>query len=439
MQTVSMGASTFVTRRSQTDDPMWQAEHMRAPYALREIEVTEPLVPIKLAPDEGGAHVLLRYHGRPVGRLWLDHAEHGSEIGPETLARLVAQSAAATIAARVIEDDLLSDISTSSTTPKVCIAICTRNRAELLRRSLAALVAMRDGRADQEPIVEILVVDNAPTDDRTRRTAFEFDEVRYAVEPVPGLDLARNRALSETDAPWIAYVDDDAVVDRFWLSCLAEGIRTAPEAGAFTGPILPLELETEAQLRFERAGGFGKGFDWERYGPERWGDRFYPTSAGRFGTGACMVLSTKAVRALGGFDEALDTGPPLPGGGDVDMFYRVVRSGYPLIYLPGLLVHHQHRRDMRGLRRQYHSWGLSVLALCRKNSVFDPPMRGRHRWLMAWWLRDTSRRLARALLGRGPHPPQLVLSEILGGFQGYFGEYRRSEARIAARKREHGL
>jgi GT2 family glycosyltransferase len=421
---------------------MWQADAIRAPYALVEIEVTEDLAPVLLAPEEGGAHVLLRQHGRPVGRIWLSRAEHGDRIEPAVLDPLIARAAAGSVAVRATADGLLArrkramPAPAPPPTPALTVAVCTRNRADLLRRCLAALVAMRETRADARAALDILVVDNAPSDDRTRATVADFADFRYVVEPVPGLDFARNRALAGTDRPWLAYVDDDAVVDRFWLERLAEGVAASPEAGGFTGPVLPLLLETEAQLRFEWDGGFGAGFLWERHGRDRWADAIYPTNAGRFGTGACMVFSSRALRAVGGFDEALDTGPPLPGGGDIDMFYRLIRSGHRLIHLPGLLVHHEHRRDMDGLRRQYHSWGQSLTTLMRKNGITDPAMRARHRVMLRWWLRHMLRRLLLASLGRGVLPPGHVLSELGGGLSGYFGEYQRSQARMAVRKRE---
>jgi GT2 family glycosyltransferase len=425
------------TARWRSIQLMWQSEKMRAPYAMHDIEVIEPLAPIVLAPLEGGAHVLVRHRGRPVGRVWLSRAEHGANISAETLAPLVAGAALGPVGTLVVRDALLGEAGPAPT-PLLTIAVCSRNRATLLRRCLAALVAMRDARLKRGPAVDILVVDNAPSNDHSRQAAADFPGVRYAMEPIPGLDFGRNHALANTDRPWLAYVDDDAVVDRLWLERLAEAIAASPATGCFCGPVLPLMLETEAQLRFERAGGFGKGFDWERYGPERWDDRVYPANAGRFGTGACMVFRTEALRNLGGFDEALDTGPPLPGGGDLDIFYRIVRAGYRLIYVPGLLVHHEHRRDMASLFRQYYSWGQSVMALLRKNEDADPGMRGRQRALLLYWTSAKLRALLRSLAGRGPHPPPLVLAEIGGGIAGYFGEYRRSQARIAARKREYG-
>ena len=125
------------------------------------------------------------------------------------------------------------------------------------------------------------------------------------------------------------------------------------------------------------------------------------------------------------------------GGGDLDAFYRIVRAGFRLIYLPGLIVHHEHRRDMPALRKQYYSWGLSVMALVRKSALTDPTIQARQRLFLNEWIRKKLRVLLRALAGRGPHPPSLVLAEIGGAITGYLGEYQRSQRRVAQRKREY--
>jgi GT2 family glycosyltransferase len=416
---------------------MWNNQKVRAPFAMRELEITEAIQPIHLAPNEGGVHLLLRYRGRPIERLWLTRSEDGPVIPAETLEALV-MGAAGHVGTLDMRDGLFGTDQQAEPVPDVTIAVCTRNRPDLLRRCLGGLTALVAASPDAQHRVEVLVVDNAPPDEGTRHAAEAFSGVRYAVEMVPGLNFARNRALAESTKQWLAFIDDDAVVDRFWLERLAEGVSVSPSAGGFTGPILPLMLETEAQLRFEREGGFGKGFDWHRFSPSRPGDPVYPHNAGRFGTGACMVFNTTILRSLGGFDEALDTGPPLPGGGDIDMFYRVVCSGRPLIYLPGLLVHHEHRRDMVGLRKQYYSWGTSVAAFLQKNRkglAGSSAARG-HRAFIRWWLRRHALRLSKSLLGRGFALPQLVLAEIGGGVIGYAGEYERSQKRIAARKKK---
>ena len=416
---------------------LWRPADLRAPWLLAEVDLSEPPAPLSLG-EAHGAYVLVRHRGRPAGRLMVGRSHAGSGIAAPEVARL-ADRAGGHLARAYAVHDALSAGRGPAPTPSLTIAVCTRDRAALLGRCLAALTALRDARAGLGEAVDLLVVDNAPPDASTRDAAARFDGVRYAVEPVPGLDFGRNRALRETTREYLGFVDDDAVPDPGWLDAVAEAARDAPEAGALTGPVLPLALDTEAQVRFEAAGGFGEGVDWQLYGRERWGDPYYPAGAGRLGTGANMVFRTGTLRGLGGFDEALDTGPPLPGGGDIDMFYRVVRSGARLRYGPAQAVRHEHRRDMAGLRRQYRSWGLSIGALARKNAGTDPQTRAAHRRMLAWMLvQRHGRMIAGAALGRAALPPSHPLSEIGGLIQGLAGEYGRSQARMAERRARHG-
>ena len=416
---------------------LWRPSDLRAPWRIVEVELTKPAAPLSLG-DAHGAYLLARHRGRPAGRLLVGRSRHGAEVAAVEVARLADLAGGRLGRAFAVHDALMAGRGPAPT-PSLTIAVCTRNRAALLGRCLGALTALRDGRASLGEPVDLLVVDNAPTDASTRETAARFQGVRYVVEPVPGLDLGRNRALGETARDYLGFVDDDAVVDPGWLDAVAEAARDAPAAGALTGPVLPLMLDTEAQIRFEVAGGFGEGVDWQLYGRERWGDAYYPAGAGRLGTGANMVFRTETLRRLGGFDEALDTGPPLPGGGDIDMFYRVVRSGASLLYSPAQAVRHEHRRGMAGLRRQYRSWGLSIGALARKNAAADPETRAAHLRMLRWMLvQRHGRMIAGAPLGRAPLPLSHPLSEIVGLVQGLAGEYGRSRARMAERRARHG-
>lgn len=415
---------------------IWTAADLRAPWTIVEQEMTKPLAPLNLGEAQG-AYLLLRHKGRPAGRLLIGRSAFGAEVPPARLEELVRNTGGAMATAYGIYDRLTAGLERPAL-PPLTIAICTRNRAVLLRRTLEALVQLRDSRIGDAVPFEIMVVDNAPPDASTRGVVAEFAGVRYAMEPIPGLDFGRNRALRETDRPYLGFIDDDAVPDHGWLDGFAESLRDQPDAGAFTGPVLPMILETEAQVRFEAAGGFGEGIDWRSYRSRRWNDPFYPANTGRLGTGTNMIFRTATLRDLDGFDEALDTGPPLPGGGDLDIFYRVVRSGVPLAYSPRQAVKHEHRQDMPGLRRQFRSWGLSMGALMRKNARHDPETRAAHRRVLSWLLvQHYGRMLAGYPLGRAALPPGFVLSEISGLVQGLFGEYDRSLARVAQRRKDH--
>jgi GT2 family glycosyltransferase len=261
--------------------------------------------------------------------------------------------------------------------------------------------------------------------------------VRYTCEPVPGLDIARNRALRESETEVIAYIDDDAAPDRWWCEALVAAWAEHPDASAITGLVLPLELDTEAQVLFELMGGFGEGWQTVRYrGPTHEGSALYPFAAGGFGAGCNMSFRRSAALRAGGFDEALDTGPPLPGGGDLDMLHRIVRHGGTLIYEPSIVVFHRHRRERDALRRQYTSWGKSFMAFLVKCHRYDRAGRPAIRRTVRWWWRWQVGRLAGSLRRRSAVPPDLVMAELIGAAVGLMGEYGRSRRRMAKRQKD---
>ncbi len=305
-----------------------------------------------------------------------------------------------------------------------------------MERCLASLVRLE--RPTGSPPLDVLVVDNAPSDDRTRAVVSRASGVRYTVEPCAGLDFARNRALREGRGELIAYLDDDVVVDRGWWMGLAAASCMNPDAGAYTGLVLPYELRTRAQILFEARGGFRRGFLPLRYrGQIRPGHPWYPAGAGIFGAGCNMVFRRELLRSLGGFDEALDTGRPLPGGGDLDAFYRVIRAGATLAYEPRMLVYHQHRAELPALRRQYWTWGLGFFAFLHKLRRLGPERRAEARLVARWWLGDLLRQLRQSLVRQHPLSADMLLAELAGGIVAMTGTYPRSVRRTRRIRETH--
>jgi hypothetical protein len=144
------------------------------------------------------------------------------------------------------------------------------------------------------------------------------------------------------------------------------------------------------------------------------------------------------VRALGGFDDALDTGRPLPGGGDLDIWSRIARAGHPLAYEPRLLVFHRHRPDHGSLRRQYWSWGEGFMAYLCKTACINPTQRRKAARLVAWWLRYQARSVAASVRPHSELPTDLALAELVGGLVGLSGSYARSRRRVARIRAVHG-
>ncbi|MEH1827687.1 MAG: glycosyltransferase [Nostoc sp.] len=399
-------------------------------YSIIEIEVTQPLASISLSTKDTGIALILRRQERPIGFL-MKALPASSQITPENLTQFIVEEAGTKILQESIREELTT-FEHQIPLPSLTVAICTKDRPENLARCLQSLLNLQPSIWEWE----ILVIDNAPSDERTKKLVASFPKVRYVREAKPGLDFARNCALHSATGELLAYLDDDVIVDRKWLEGLMEAWAENPDAGAFTGLVLPYELATDAQILFEQRGGFRRGFEKIRYGQILPGNPLHPCGAGIFGAGCNMSLRRNILLKIGGFDEALDTGATLPGGGDLDIFYRVIRAGYPLVYEPKYLVFHQHRREYAQLRRQYWTWGLGFMAFVVKSYQSDPPQRSQLRRLVWWWFKDQLKQLKNSFRGRHVLPPNMILAELWGGIVGILGEYSRSLRRIEQIRRQ---
>jgi GT2 family glycosyltransferase len=314
-------------------------------------------------------------------------------------------------------------------------AICTRNRPDLLARALESLVA-------QVPAVaEILVVDNAPAVGATRAlVATFFPSVRYVAEPVPGLDFARNRALEAATREVVAFLDDDAVAAPGWADSLHRVFEADADVAVCTGRIEPLSLETPGQRLFEANGGFSRGTERIRL-PD---DARRPLHGRRapliawaisVGCGCSYAVRRSTARALGGFDEALDLGSTLPGGGDHDLLWRALSAGHVVVYEPSALAWHEHRRDLEAVHDQIAGHQRAVLAFLAKHltgsgSRSRPALLG----YTGWRLAKPGFRLLRRAVRRDPLPARLLVRMWWNCWVGLL-VYPRAR-RLARRRRE---
>jgi len=232
---------------------------------------------------------------------------------------------------------------------RVSVIVCTRNRPLILKRCLESLMAADDGD------IEIIVVDNAPDDQSTREVTGSFQKVKYILEERKGLDIARNTGARHASNEIIAYIDDDVIISSNWIDTLSSCFNN-PLTMAVTGMVFPVELQTEAQVIFEREWGFNKGyipheFD-HRYFLERI-DTGVPTW--NIGAGANMAFRKEAFLLAGGFDERLDAGAS-GCSGDSEMWYRILAECWNCHYIPSLYVYHQHRSSQQELKQQLFSY-----------------------------------------------------------------------------------
>ena len=252
----------------------------------------------------------------------------------------------------------------------ITVVLCTRDRVEMLKAALASILDL------DYPDLAVIVVDNAARTDATREFVGSLQDPRLdlVVEPLPGLSRARNAGLRAARTDIVAFTDDDVVVDRHWLTGLADGFRRGSAVACVCGIVPSGEVRTPAQAYFDQRVGWARSCSprvYQQDSPPA-DVPLFPFQVGVYGTGANFAVRRRAMFELGGFDEALGAGSPTCGGEDLDMFFRVLRAGWQLAYEPSAVVWHRHRDDAAALAVQARGYGLGLGAWMTKIAL-DPP------------------------------------------------------------------
>ncbi|MES3629066.1 MAG: glycosyltransferase [Longimonas sp.] len=409
---------------------------MNPPFAVHHVDMEHPPEALPRLSGSDGAYVVFWAHGIPLGHRLIPssalpmspamlRAYAYPAIAPavahynEQTANL--RSTTDTIYTNTIDTDtidtntlsaikhLLQNPSRLTSKPRytstdASVVICTRDRPEHLAACLHAIAALTPAPA------EVIVVDNAPQTDATRRLVATRPGVRYVHEPRPGLDIARNTGVRTSTKPIIAFTDDDVRVDPQWLRYLCAGFD-APDVMAVTGLVLPATLDTESQYLFEIHWGFHRG-----YLPRRFDAAYMKAHRSRcvpvwdVGAGASMAFRRDAFMHVGGFDERLDVGAA-GCSGDSEFWYRLLANGWTCHYTPMAVAHHTHRATAIGLRRQLEAY-----------------MRGHTAALLVQYERHGHPGLLRRLFVS--LPKYYLRRLVAGALHGYQGRYQTLAAEI---------
>ena len=364
------------------------------------------------------AFILLRYKSKPIGKLVLP-VTNGC-LSLENFYKKINDAGGAELWNAWLQDYL--DIDGNKTTdykpPLATIAICTRDRPADLQKCLDGLMMLPD---DGQ---EILVIDNSPSTNATRDLVEKYTRVRYILENNPGLNWARNRALIEAKNEVVAFTDDDAVPDPDWLRQLLKNFDH-PLVACVTGITMPLELETAAQEAFEKYNSFSKGFKRKVHSSISRN----PLATGEVGAGANMAIRKSMIKKVGFFDEALDAGTFTQSGGDHEYFARILLAGFQIVYEPGALNWHRHRREWRDVRKAIKGYGIGVYAFWTRCLVVEKEF-GILKFPFNWLVHVQIPNLIKALLRTHNHQPiSLIIAELMGCAQGPWA-YLRSRMQL---------
>lgn len=243
--------------------------------------------------------------------------------------------------------------------PKVSVLAATYNRAETLRRTLAAFQEL-----DCSGLrAEFVIVDNNSTDS-TRSVVDSFRgflPVRYLFEPRQGKSCALNRALREVElGDIVVLADDDVIPEPNWLQAIVASCRKWSDYSVFGGKVTLLWPEGVHVPAWALENRFLQGIlfcpsDMEDYSCE------YPP--GKCPAGANSWIRREVLSGQRRFDESMGPGRRFKMGEDTLFFLRLRDDGYRIMYVPDAVVRHRVQPSLfsrRAARRRAYCHGRGV-------------------------------------------------------------------------------
>lgn len=261
---------------------------------------------------------------------------------------------------------------------------------------------------------DVIVVDNSSGDPDTRKVVTRWN-ARYIVEPNAGLCRARNRGALESNAEFVAYLDDDAVPEADWLSALVSEFDD-PRVAVSTGKIIPLSVETDAEKLFHRFLGPAYARPGRMIVDKRTPQWFEICSFGGVGHGGNMAFRRSVFEAGFRFNERTGRGTPVNANDEHYAFMKMVDADHSIAYTPSAVVRHAWPATMRS----WQEWQLENLSssaafltmlavearghrLATLKYILDALLGTRRKWRpSAGRVRVLSRRREVIALARGP-------------------------------------
>ena|SRR6202035_1293712 len=203
-------------------------------------------------------------------------------------------------------------------------------------RTLPALLHSLNGQTLPRERYEVIVVDNASSDE-TSRIGRALGAI-VVHEPVANRSRARNRGAAAAQSPLYAFTDADCVADPHWLEQLVSSAHRAP---LVAGEVrLRVSQRPNAIERYEAMWRFGQKAWVEHQG---------------WAATANLLVRADAFAAVRGFDPSWHH-----IGEDVDFCFRARARGFDLVYCPDAIVEHDGDCQLGALLARSLRHGYSV-------------------------------------------------------------------------------
>jgi len=218
------------------------------------------------------------------------------------------------------------------------VIICTHNRAQFLVRAVDSVLCQSLNTNDYR----VIIVDNASSDETSeigRLYADSYANVSFVQERKTGLSYARNAGWREATAPFIAFLDDDAVASHVWLAKLLKVFQNVtPQPGCVGGRVDPLWEVPRPEWLSDRASVGLSLVPWVEPPGE------LPKHL--WLAGANIAFQRSLLEDCGGFPVELGRrGKKLFSMEEIVVINAITEKGYTVYYEPSALVWHHMEKE----------------------------------------------------------------------------------------------
>jgi GT2 family glycosyltransferase len=221
--------------------------------------------------------------------------------------------------------------------PSVTIIVLNYNGLRHLEECFASLT-----KVDYPPEkLELMMVDNASTDDSVKYVRDHYPQVRIEQsEENVGFAAGNNLGAAAATGQYVVFLNNDMWVDPCFVYGLVEAIQSEPDVVCAGAKILNWD---GSQFDFVGSSAHFAGYAYQFGLGERFEtDRYNEVHPMLFACGGAMIVERRIFLDVGGFDEDYFIYYE-----DMDLGWRLWLLGFKVVFAPEAIVNHRHHGTMK--------------------------------------------------------------------------------------------
>lgn len=212
----------------------------------------------------------------------------------------------------------------------VSVVVVNYNGIELIKACFESLCDMNT----DSSTLELIMVDNLSTDNSVNFIKERYPQVKIIKNDVNNFTKALNIGVENAIGEYIAFLNNDTVVDKEWINGLLKVIKHEERIGAVQSKILFFDRKTvnsaggeEVEDFYFRDIGFG----------EKDSGQYAKEIERKYISGGAVLYSRQCLAEVGQFDEDY-----VMFFEDIDYSIRCRDKGWKLFYSPSSIVYHKY-------------------------------------------------------------------------------------------------